>query len=154
AVLGAGEGQQGQAAAGAVFLAFGEVEGLLDDGQVGVVAAFGAGLSGLLAARPLGGGRGGGPGGGLVGAPAGLAFLAEGLLLAMREPCLELGDFLLELGLTCDSQLVQAFPVASLAERLVAFLEVGADRTGPLRQRAGPGGASGDAGQGDTLPNV
>ena len=94
AVLGAGERHEGQTAAGAVTLAFGQVKDLFNGGQAGVIAAFGPGLAGLLAARLLGrGGRGR-----LGAGSAGLALFAEELLLAQTQLGTQGQDLGVEIG--------------------------------------------------------
>jgi hypothetical protein len=80
AILGAGEGGEGLAAANTGLLVVGPVADLFDGGQSGVVAAWVSGSSALLATRFLGCGVGGWCG--FADGGADFGFVAEELLFA------------------------------------------------------------------------
>src|SRR5262249_17940537 len=143
-VLSAGELPKGQTAARALPLVIGQVEVLLDTGQVGMVAARVSGLAWLLAARPVGLGLGLG----LTGGGMALALGAEELLLTESELGAERLILSARCGLRGQGHLVHALPVGGRAIRLELLGKSWADRARPFRQRRrGTGGSR----QGDAL---
>jgi hypothetical protein len=113
-----------------------------DGWEMGIIASFGSGAIGLLAAtsrwRRIGLGRIRGRGSGGCG---GLGLAAEELLFAKPEQGLESVDLGLELGLAFEGATRHGSPVGGLAPGLELLLEARANRTGALRQ--GRGGTDG-----------
>jgi hypothetical protein len=114
-----------------------------DGWEMGIIASFGSGAIGLLAARSrwrrigLGGIRGRGSGG-----CGGLGLAAEELLFAKPEQGLESVDLGLQLGLTFEGATMHGPPVGGLPPGLELLVEARANRTGALRQ--GQGGTDGN----------
>ena len=137
-ILGAGEVVEGLTTLRATAL-FGGQDPVFGDGrEVGMIASFGPGLTGLLAARPPGQRVGAGQIRGRRRRRRGsFRLAAEELLLPEPDQGLESGDLGLELGLTVQGATMHGLPVGGLAPRLELLLQARANRTGALRQRRG-----------------
>src|SRR5262249_7269520 len=127
-ILGAGEVGKGLTAPRATALLGGQDMVLGDSREVGVIASFGPGPTGLLAARPAwrrtGVGRIRGRRGGRRG---GLGLAAEELLIAEPKQGLKPVDLGLELGLAFEGAAMHGLPIGGLSPGLELLLQAWAN---------------------------
>jgi hypothetical protein len=151
-ILGAGGVGEGLTAPRAEALLGGQDVALGDGGEVGVIASFGPGATGSLAARStwrrIGSGWIGDCGSGGRG---GLGLAAEELLLTEPEQGLESVDLGLESGLAVEGAAMHGLPVSGLSPGLELLLEPRANRAGALGPgRCGTDGSQRRSGRGRT----
>jgi hypothetical protein len=133
-ILGARELVEGKIALRTTALLGGQDVVFRDGREMGIIASFGPGAIGLLAApsrrRWVGAGRIRGRRSGRGG---GLGLAAEELLLAETEQGLEVVDLGLELGLAVEGAAMLGLPVGRLTPGFEILLQAWANRTGTLR---------------------
>ena len=127
-VVGARKGGERLSAAGTSLLFGGQFDDLFDDGQVGVVAAFGSWLSPLLSAGSWRSSRAGGP----VAGGRGIGLATEELLFEGTDAGVKLLVLLVEEFFALDGSVMHGLPVGGLSPGLELLSQAGADRARSL----------------------